>query len=664
MASLRGRGRAESLALYSFLILAADAVAQIGAPFGWPAWPLLALIVAALAVGEAPEVASGAAALAAGLAVADAAKRDFAAWPQALAAVLGYAALVAAVHHAEKAQKRRLSRALDQLDRLRHGVEDLERPLGRPDGAGVVARVLREVSGEGRRARQVDRAAALDETLGRIVRLARTALRAHAVVYFDFDHERERAHARAADGPPTLQADASIPLRADPVAFVLDRGQPFYVTDYPKLLFNLPYYRQEEKIGTLLAVPVRQAGALRGALVAERLEIQSLGGDEAALLEAFADLVGETIHGSQRDAARDELTTEFKAIYDVSRQMASILDAARLRVRLLTCARDLLNPDAAAVIVLDKRRPCYRVQNAIGWAAAFEGREVGINERTFAAWVLRQPDPMPVLVEAPAARGERMPVLVLDEETSRSASILIVALRTGNVNLGALVLTGRPGTFDAAAQRVLTILANQVAGALWALQETENAQVEARHDVLTGLQNRRAFVDDLERTAAVESRRGGRFALLALDIDHFKRLNDTFGHPAGDAALQNTARLLKGQLRRGDLAARIGGEEFAVLLAGADEPAAGQIAERIRADVEGGHLVFGGARLSVTVSLGLAVWPDQTPDPAELMALADRALYAAKQGGRNRVALASALPPDAPAGGSPAAPASGPPAPA
>jgi diguanylate cyclase (GGDEF)-like protein len=111
--------------------------------------------------------------------------------------------------------------------------------------------------------------------------------------------------------------------------------------------------------------------------------------------------------------------------------------------------------------------------------------------------------------------------------------------------------------------------------------------------------------------------------------------------------LRHTAHVVEQHLRRADEAARFGGEEFALILPATDEAGALRLAERVRAGVEKAQLVFEGARLSVTVSLGVAVWPSDGKDAETLLAAADRALYAAKQSGRNRVSCASAMPPAA-----------------
>jgi diguanylate cyclase (GGDEF)-like protein len=647
LATLRGRGVAEPVALYAFLLLAIDGFGQLVGPIGWPVWPAFALILAAIAVAEPPWVAFGAAALAAALAVVDAASSGFGQWKAAVAASLGYAALVFAVHFAQRLEKSRLASARAELARLQHGIDELEDSgPGAHAPAGPAALALRDASGDARRARRMDRAAELDEALGRVVSLARRSVNAHAVCYFDFNREQERAFLRAADGPPSLIANTVAPLRSDPFGFVLDRGQTFYATDFSRLLWRLPYYRGEVKVGTLVAVPVRLSGIVRGVLVADRLEIQSLTGEEQPLLGAFAELAAETIRSTTAADQREEMGTEMKAIYEVSRQMAGLSEVDKVRARLLAAARELLSPEGGAVVTVNANGTAYSVDNSLGWVkdGEFEGRQVAMLEETWTAWLLKQEDPT-LLLDDLHGGGKPKPILVLDEGSGRAESILAVALRSGNEVLGAMVLTGKRGTFDSNGQRVLTVLANQAAGALRVGQLYQQARDTALRDGLTGLYNRRAFDEHLKQAIGREGRQeGGKFALLLLDIDHFKKLNDTYGHPAGDAALRHTATLLHGHLRTADQDARFGGEEFAVIVAGAGEAGALNMAERIRHGIEKGQVIFDGARLSVTVSIGVAVWPRDGLSGPELVVAADRALYAAKQGGRNRVVVATAVP--------------------
>jgi len=161
----------------------------------------------------------------------------------------------------------------------------------------------------------------------------------------------------------------------------------------------------------------------------------------------------------------------------------------------------------------------------------------------------------------------------------------------------------------------------------------------ARTDELTGLPNRRAFNEELGRALARAARAGQPLTLAVLDLDHFKRVNDEYGHPVGDAVLQLTAAALRDSVRSGDLAARMGGEEFGLILPDASEESSRVLAERVRTAVARAEL--DGSDVTVTASLGIATWePGESGDASELVRRADRALYAAKEGGRDRVMAA------------------------
>lgn len=166
---------------------------------------------------------------------------------------------------------------------------------------------------------------------------------------------------------------------------------------------------------------------------------------------------------------------------------------------------------------------------------------------------------------------------------------------------------------------------------------------EASRDVLTGAMTRRAFQDTLRKAFAARQRQHGHSALILLDLDHFKRINDTLGHAAGDAVLRATARTVLRELRVEDSFGRVGGEEFAVLLSQADAATAIEVAERIRRAVAD-MTIPGHDGLRVTASFGVVALTDASPSPEALVQAADAALYAAKDGGRDRVELAEAAP--------------------
>ncbi|WP_084147792.1 GGDEF domain-containing protein [Deinococcus frigens] len=167
-------------------------------------------------------------------------------------------------------------------------------------------------------------------------------------------------------------------------------------------------------------------------------------------------------------------------------------------------------------------------------------------------------------------------------------------------------------------------------------------------DPLTGLFNRRRLEDELTAQTAHAAASNRPLSLIALDVDHFKRLNDTFGHDAGDAALVRLSAALRELAPPSSTPARTGGEELSLLLPGHDLAAATAVAERLRAEIAGWTLTHAGIALGqLTVSLGVAEFAAPLSTPAALMRAADEALYSAKRQGRNRVVASQPLNPEA-----------------
>ncbi|MEF2545664.1 PleD family two-component system response regulator [Aurantimonas sp. E1-2-R+4] len=173
-------------------------------------------------------------------------------------------------------------------------------------------------------------------------------------------------------------------------------------------------------------------------------------------------------------------------------------------------------------------------------------------------------------------------------------------------------------------------------------QSVEQTIELALSDSLTGLHNRRFFETHLATAVQRARTTGASFSVLIADIDHFKRVNDGWGHEAGDRVLKQFSARLNDCLRSSDLACRFGGEEFAILMMDADFDTAMSIADRIRRSVCDTPFDIGGELIDVTVSEGFAVFDAARDDAANLVRRADQALYAAKRGGRNRVGTAEA----------------------
>lgn len=171
------------------------------------------------------------------------------------------------------------------------------------------------------------------------------------------------------------------------------------------------------------------------------------------------------------------------------------------------------------------------------------------------------------------------------------------------------------------------------------VRTAEDAMRHASYtDELTGLHNRRYLHQRLEEELHRASRYSLRLSCIMLDIDHFKRINDSHGHAAGDYVLKEVASILRRHVRKSDLAIRYGGEEFMLILFENDKNGALRVAERVRQDVESHEFSWRGSPLRLTASSGVAIFPDDgVTMPDELIARADSALYDAKTAGRNMV---------------------------
>lgn len=182
---------------------------------------------------------------------------------------------------------------------------------------------------------------------------------------------------------------------------------------------------------------------------------------------------------------------------------------------------------------------------------------------------------------------------------------------------------------------LLTGIAESMATALRNAQAHEKLKELSIRDSLTGLYNRRALEEimDLERSKRVPS----PLAILILDVDDFKAINDTFGHPAGDRVLSVLGRLLKDNCRKENIVARYGGEEFAILMTNTALTGAVKVAERLRKVLAAQNFAFAGRKVKLTVSIGVACSAGKSADPETLLSQADQALYRAKRSGKNRV---------------------------
>jgi len=239
-------------------------------------------------------------------------------------------------------------------------------------------------------------------------------------------------------------------------------------------------------------------------------------------------------------------------------------------------------------------------------------------------------------------RNFRPKQMVMDSKSTLKSHLTLPLAVEGEI-IGCISLNSdQSNAFDAQDLQFFSVIGYQMAATLKHFQRFSSIQSMAIYDTLTGLYNRRSFEEKLGIETQKSFYGNTPVSLVMVDIDHFKKVNDTLGHLDGDKALYEIASLLKTSVRKKDTVARYGGEEFVLILSGAGLEESRMIAERIRRLVENTPVQMGEAQINLTVSMGISNFPIHRPESKEeLVKMADRALYEAKRGGRNKVCIYS-----------------------
>ncbi|TMA14295.1 MAG: diguanylate cyclase [Deltaproteobacteria bacterium] len=400
---------------------------------------------------------------------------------------------------------------------------------------------------------------------------------------------------------------------------------------------QITYYEERSPVAAFCGVPLEErGGGLMGALVADRAAMFSA--EEQRVLEALASEVTRAVEAERLLGAvrreKEEKARFFRALEELNKTTTpqQAAQTAIAQARQMCGALDL-----CAITLVEDRR--HRVV-AVDGEGASPLRDLSFGENAgLVCNVVKLGAPLPG-----RALGAMDRVLIFDAGTvvRGLAALKIFPLKAGESVVGTLVCGSHsPDALPEAAQKELAMLALQAAEALVRTRLYAQAERLATTDGLTALLNRRTFNAQLHARLREAERYQRPLSLLLLDIDHFKQVNDGYGHPAGDAVLRSVASLLTRQARETDIVARYGGEEMALILPETDARGALAIAERIRKAVGGAHHPTDQGTLKVTVSAGLSTWSGGADGAEELLVAADKALYRAKQAGRNRVFAAN-----------------------
>lgn len=381
------------------------------------------------------------------------------------------------------------------------------------------------------------------------------------------------------------------------------------------------------------AAPVLGGPGVSGVVSLTATNGLRLDGDGAReWLPRFAAQVGALIQlfELRRDYGRH--MRQSQALLDAVQRMHGHRNAESFGQALCETARDVTSAPVAAVVRwndADKHGVVQATSPAIDVDTGFH-----VTSDSLVGQVCVSQLPL-LLEDAQPATAGADPFGGIRREIGSAA---ITPIKSGDQVIGALVVEGKQaGDVSQLEARNLGLLAAVVRGPLEIIWEIEEVTRRARTDALTGLSNRRHFDEQLRRVVAETDRFGGTCSLILVDLDHFKQVNDQYGHEAGDAVLRHVAQVLGDAVREVDTCARYGGEEVAVLLPQTSEQGAYELAERLRSTLEARPSSHVGHGIPVTASFGVATYPAPVPYGDWLVLAADKALYEAKASGRNCV---------------------------
>jgi two-component system, cell cycle response regulator len=321
----------------------------------------------------------------------------------------------------------------------------------------------------------------------------------------------------------------------------------------------------------------------------------------------------------------------------ISRKLSTTLQVDEMLEAMIDLTMQFVPADLCALFTIDRKRRELVLRAQRGFPPQGERQvTIPLSGRMIPVYIATHGNPLLFTDLKESHRGVEIVPRAGGQERIRS--LLGLPLRHPEGIVGVWVLAAeRPGAFNAEYLEVLSSVAGQAALLLANAQLHQTVEHLAVTDGLTGLYNHRRFQEKLGEEIERADRHREPVSLLLLDIDHFKRINDAHGHPFGDAVLRALAAALGRLARRVDCVARYGGEEFAVVLVNTDRRGCRATAQRVLKAVRALRVPLpGGGDFRFTASVGSATCPDDARTREDLVRCADRALYAAKHGGRDR----------------------------
>lgn len=479
------------------------------------------------------------------------------------------------------------------------------------------------------------------------------AIDASCALAFVVDAESQRIYLAEHFGRGTGLRQGPFPLDTGVLSAVLKSRSLTALTDIRAGFAGLNYRDPEvttETVKHFVGLPILEGETVLAMICVERTQTAPFTQRDIELLERAGDMLRCALRSERVFVDLEFSKREQHILYEASRSLAEARDLDAVVDVALEAAAQVTPFDVALVTRIEgtgsegesgvrpRPRAAQRVMCAVGEEAARLKGERFEDPNALAQLAVESRHPLPY---RGAFDGSHQRALGTGDGLSGLASLFIVPLVVQDRALGTLILGARKrGLFQGSAVPSLQVLGNQLAVSLANAEAVARLENLATTDGLTGCLNKRAFLDALAHRQRAAERFNAPLSLIVTDIDHFKGVNDTYGHATGDRVLQRLGGILTSLKRDTDVVARFGGEEFCILCEQTDTEGARLLAERVREHLAGCIFPTEKGELKVTCSLGVATFPVHGHSSDALFEAADKALYVAKHEGRNQVVCA------------------------
>jgi diguanylate cyclase (GGDEF)-like protein len=469
----------------------------------------------------------------------------------------------------------------------------------------------------------------LDEVLQRILAIAHDFFHLRNVAIMLLDAESQQLYVRSQIGWDEGQDKIRMLVGQGITGAAALKKQPVYA---PDVMNDVRYFCGAKSTRSELAIPLMVRDEVVGVLDCQSDRPNHFDNETIDLLTLFSNQASIALQNARLYSLEQQRARQLQAINAIAKETTAVLDLEALLTKVCQLIQGAFRVSHVSLFLKEEQDLVLRAHHGTLTPSIPQGGRFPASDEPWAS----------ILSENRTVMESDLRAACSTRFFAESASRMRIPLVSFGQTLGVLALdSSQPDAFRDGDLQSLESVADICATAIQNAHYVERVKQLAYLDGLTGIFNRRFFelriLEEIERAR----RYGSGMAVIMADIDHFKRLNDEFGHVLGDEVLRQVSSIFHQQVRKIDVVCRYGGEEFGILLTQTGAEHAINIAEKLRKLVV--NWQFPGVPRTVTISAGAAAFPDQGTTRDELVKAADNALYAAKQAGRNRVCLGTAI---------------------